>query len=74
MIEEAPIYFTNQNLVANDSTGLELNHTTLKAAFRSFIHEFTREGVRTYQSQVHKHSEQSKRQLTVALADIKAYD
>jgi hypothetical protein len=53
---------------------MELNQTSLKASFRSFIHDFTKENIRTYQSQVHKHSEQSRHYLNVALADMKAYD
>lgn len=73
MIEEAPLYYTNQNLVVNNEP-TDLNPTSLKASFRAFIHDFTKEGVRTYQSQVHKHSEQSRHYLNVSLADMKAFD
>ena len=59
---------------SNDGPAMELNQTSLKASFRSFIHDFTKENIRTYQSQVHKHSEQSRHYLNVALADMKAYD
>ncbi len=53
---------------------MELNHTSLKGAFRGFIHDFTKENVRIYQSEVHKHSEQSRYHLSISLANMKAFD
>jgi hypothetical protein len=52
----------------------DLTNTSLKSTFRNFIHDFTKENVRTYQAQVHKHSEQTKQYLTVNLSDMKAFD
>jgi DNA replicative helicase MCM subunit Mcm2 (Cdc46/Mcm family) len=75
MIEEAPIYYTNQNLVTSDNANvMNLNNTNLKSIFRNFIHDFTKEDMRTYQAQVHKHSEQARQYLTVNLSDMKAFD
>jgi hypothetical protein len=75
MIEEAPIYYTNQNLVTSENGNVtDLTNTSLKSTFRNFIHDFTKENVRTYQAQVHKHSEQTKQYMTVNLSDMKAFD
>jgi len=61
-------------VTSGDGPAMELNHTSLKGAFRGFIHDFTKENVRIYQSEVHKHSEQSRYHLSISLANMKAFD
>jgi hypothetical protein len=43
MIEEAPIFFTNQNLLAGEKPQeLELPLANMKVSFRNFIHDFSK--------------------------------
>jgi hypothetical protein len=72
MFHGAEVFNTDQRLFEN--RGGDGGQDTLKSLFRKFIHEFDREGIRTYQSQVMAHLNESKHYINVSLIDMKAFD
>lgn len=75
MFEQAPVYYTNQNLSTVDNNQqFEATNDVVKSTFRSFIHQFTKENIRPYQTQVQKHIEQGKQFVNINLSDLKSFD
>ena len=72
MFHGGQVFFSDQNLVV--STHTETSLENLKNSFRVFIHEFEKEGIRIYQTQLTANANEDKRFIHVRLADMKAFD
>lgn len=74
MIEETSIYYTNQRLANPERFQVPNPLVGIKADFINFVHEYTKENLRVYQTQLRKNAEHRNYYLSLSLSDLKAFD
>jgi DNA replication licensing factor MCM5 len=67
------VYYSDQNLNA-EFNAIEGTNTHFQAAFKTFLHNFTRENTRAYHRMLATQIQKNKYALPLELSDLKAYD